>query len=137
MSNEVLAAIVGAGGVVMAAVVGVLLDGKRKKNGTPDKLAANRDTLDLLRDGADKLCLLGKADELGRVEDASYRMTPPYERFNADHPAVHEADLRLVLQEELVREERITDIGKQPDATDGAVARLVLGDAHHLFTPLR
>ena len=87
---------------------------------------------DPLGDGPDELGLLGQADELVGIEHPGDRVAPPDQRLDADYAARRQVDLRLVLEEELVRRQGLGDVGQQADPSDPMRARTGLEHGHAL-----
>ena len=100
---------------------------------------------DPLGDGPDELGLFGQGNELVGIYHPGHRVAPPDQRLDADHVARRQADLRLVLEEELVSHQGLRHVGQQADPSDatGAGAGLehghafvgVLGRVHGLVGP--
>ena len=70
----------------------------------------------------DEAVLLGHQDEVGRPDQAAFRVVPAHKRLDGDHPAVGQGDDRLVDEAELAGVERGTQL--RPGA--GLLARVVV-----------
>ncbi len=79
---------------------------------------------DQIAQGGHQAQFLGQGNELVRRDQATFRMAPADQRFQADHKAGFQVDLRLIMQLELVVADGSLQGDTQPDTAQGGAVHI-------------